>query len=120
MSNLVKHAEAELRRAGLFDKDSDYGGMLGEAVMALVRTHSEQGHSGQSHAMTVAIFNRVVNFKTLRPISSDPSEWVSVCDPSAQEPTGLWQNNRQSSCFSRDGGKTWYDIDAPTPGAVAP
>ena len=32
MSNLVKHAERELRKAGLFDQDSDYNGMIAEAI----------------------------------------------------------------------------------------
>ena len=43
--NLAKHAEYELRKAGLFDKDSDYGGMLGKAVMDIVKVFAKQGHS---------------------------------------------------------------------------
>lgn len=105
MSNLVKHAEFEMKKAGLYGQDSDYGGMLPEAVMALVKAHSEQGHSGGSHAVTLGIFNRVINFKTLTPLTSNPDEWMEVAP-------GMWQSFRQSSCFSKDGGKTWYDIDA--------
>lgn len=113
MSNLIRHAEAELKRAGLFDKTSDYGGLIAEAVMKLVRVHAEAGHSGASHAITLDVFTRVANFKTLTPITTDPTEWQQVCDANELEPTGLWQNRRQSSLFSRDGGKTWYDIDTP-------
>ncbi len=109
MSNLVSHAEAELRRAGLFDKDSDYGGMLAEAVMKLVRVHAAEGHSGFSHGMAIQIFNRVVNFKTLTPLTDDPEEWMQLGVD--MMPDQSWQNRRQSSCFSKDGGKTWYDID---------
>lgn len=113
MSRLVEHAESELRRAGLFDKDSDYDGMLGPAVLELVKVHAAQGHSGFSHSLTLQIFNKVANFKTLGPLTSAPDEWMEVgremSPPGAKD---VWQNKRQGSCFSNDGGKTYYDIDA--------
>jgi D-serine dehydratase len=111
MSNLMKHAECEMRKAGLYDADSDYGGMIPEAVLALVKAHSEQGHSCGSHHVVLQIFNRVVNFKTLTPISSDPSEWFKHDYQTAG--SDCWQNTRQPSVFSQDGGKTWYDLDDP-------
>lgn len=106
MSKLVEHAKRELELAGLFAKDSDYDGMLGEAVLRLVECHAKEGHSGMSHSMALSIFNRVANFKALGPITSDPREWMEVG-------TGAWQNLRQSSLFSVDAGKTHYDIDDP-------
>ena len=36
VSNLEQHARHEVQLAGLFDKDSDYDGMLGDAVMGLI------------------------------------------------------------------------------------
>ena len=105
---LVAHAEEELRRAGLFDDDSDYAGMLGKAVVALVKVFAEQGHSGFSAHRTLELFNVVANFKTLTPLTSDPSEWNDVSEISGHP---LWQNRRQSSTFSKDGGKTWWDVD---------
>lgn len=113
VSNLVKHAEYEMKKAGLYDSDSDYEGLIPEAVMALVEAHSKQGHSGGSHYLTLEIFNRVVNFKTLTPISSDPSEWFKHDYKTALDGLDCWQNLRQSSVFSQDGGKTWYDLDDP-------
>ena len=104
-SKLVKHAENELRRAGMYDKDADYGGMLPQAVLDLVRIHSLQGHSGFSHSYTLMLFNKVVNFQVLTPITDDPNEWTE----SNFGGTKQWQNNRQFSCFSEDGGKTYYD-----------
>ena len=44
--SLKEHAKYELEKAGLFDKDSDYNGMIGNAVMELIEKFSEQGHSG--------------------------------------------------------------------------
>lgn len=110
MSNLIKHAEREMKKAGLYDADSDYGGMIPEAVIELVTALSKQGHSGMSHSLTMAVFNKVANFKPLTPISSDPDEWMEVGNDSR----GLcFQNNRKPTCFSYDAGKTWYDIDKP-------
>lgn len=48
-----------LELAGFFEKDSDYGGMLGEAVKKLLLVHQEERHSGASHAMTVNLFKSV-------------------------------------------------------------
>lgn len=110
-SNLVKHAEAELKLAGLFDKDSDYDGMLGEAVLELVKVFAKQGHSGFSAMQTLKIFNQVASHKPLTPIGTTPDEWIDHTGIS-ENPT--WQNKRRSSTFSRDGGKTWYDIDDPS------
>ncbi len=58
-------AKRNLELAGLFDKDSSYGGMLGEAVMKLVNTHFDEGHSGGSHAMTIQIFTKVISGQAL-------------------------------------------------------
>lgn len=110
MSNLTKHAEYELRVAGLFDKDSDYDGMLGDAVLELVKVFAKQGHSGFSAHQTLKIFNEVANFKNLTPIGKSKDEWMNISDMS-NDPT--WQNKRRGTTFSRDGGKTWYDIDDP-------
>lgn len=111
MGNLETHANTELTRAGLFSKDSDYGGMIGDAVMELVRVFAAQGHSGFSAGMTLEIFRLVASYKPLSPITSDPDEWMDVA-------ADLWQNRRQSSCFSTDGGKTYYDVDVGDGGEV--
>lgn len=113
MSNLVKHAQKELKLAGLFDKDSDYDGMLGQAVMELVKTFSKQGHSGFSAHQTLRIFNEVANYRPLTPIGMSKDEWMDVTEMTA-DGKGMWQNTRRGTTFSRDGGKTWYDIDDPS------
>jgi hypothetical protein len=110
MSNLVKHAERELKLAGLFDKDSDYDGELGKAVLELVKVFAKQGHSGFSAHQTLRIFNEVASYKPLTPIGKSKDEWMEVSDMSSEP---MWQNTRRSTTFSRDGGKTWYDIDDP-------
>lgn len=58
-------AKKNLEMAGLFKKDSDYGGMIGDAVMKLVNTHLSEGHSGFSHEMSLHIFNKVIKGQAL-------------------------------------------------------
>lgn len=99
-SNLVRHARAELRRAGLFDADADYDGALAESVMALIEVFSSQGHSGMSGGMTIDLFGRLAGFEALSALTTDPSEWVEVGH-------GIWQNRRDGAAFSKDGGKTY-------------
>lgn len=113
MGNLERHAKEELKLAGLLDKDSDYNGMIGKAVLELVKTFSKQGHSGFSAQWTLDVFNQVVSFKNLTPIGKSKDEWMDVAEMTA-DGKGMWQNKRRSTTFSRDGGKTWYDIDDPS------
>jgi hypothetical protein len=110
MSNLVKHAKKELELAGLFDKDSDYNGMVGDAVLELVKVFSKQGHSGFSANWVLDIFDKVARYQNLTPIGKSKDEWMNVSDMSSEP---MWQNTRRGTTFSRDGGKTWYDIDDP-------
>lgn len=107
-SPLVQHAEDEMSRAGLYDADADYDGMIPEAVMRVVKAFAEDGHSGTSADITIAILERVLRFKALVPITSDPSEWRDVSEMSG---TPLWQSNRVPHIFSDDGGQTWYSIE---------
>lgn len=111
MSNLVKHAEAEMRKAGLYDADSDYSGMIPEAVMALVKPFAEAGHSGSSAMLTLEVFNRVARYKTLSPITNDPEEWMEVSEYGGLGSKSVHQNRRDGSLFSNDGGYTYYSID---------
>jgi len=109
--SLVDHAQYELEKAGLFGSDSDYDGMLGDAVMDLIQLFADQGHSGHSAYLTRELFNKLANWDVLSPLTDDPSEWNLVAED--QSPLGetVWQSRRKPSVFSKDGGKTWYDID---------
>jgi hypothetical protein len=108
MSHLTEHAKTELTLAGLFDKDSDYNGETGKAVMQLIKVFAKQEHSGASAGLVLQIFNTVASFKTLTPVGQNPDEWVDVSEATD---CPMWQNKRQCSLFSKDGGKTFYDID---------
>lgn len=45
---------------GMFDKDSDYDGMIGEAIMELSKVFAEQGHSGMSAFITLQLFHQLM------------------------------------------------------------
>jgi hypothetical protein len=50
----TEFAEQWLHKHGLFDADSDYGGMVGEAVLDVWKLIASQGHSGFSAALVFA------------------------------------------------------------------
>jgi hypothetical protein len=113
MGNLATHAENEMRLAGLYDDDADYGsGAIAGEVMKLVKALESGGHSGGSHGMTLAIFDKVARFQTLSPLTDSPDEWMDVGEYGKPEGSlGIWQSRRNPACFSNDGGKTYYDLD---------
>lgn len=108
----------ELTRAGLFSKDSDYEGSLGESVKELLLVFQKQGHSGASAQMTASLFYKLIKGEPLTPLTADPKEWNEVTP-------GTLQSNRIShvfiekaedprpytidgKAFSDDGGKTFF------------
>lgn len=105
-SNLMKHAQVELALSGV-DQDI-YGDMTTNAVLELLSVFTDQGHSGASASIVTELFHQLVQFKNLKPLTDDPTEWHSVA---AQSGYDLWQNKRNSACFSTDGGKTYYSVD---------
>ena len=106
MSNLVSHAETELNAAGLFDKDSDYEGMIGKAVMDLMKVFSDQGHSGFSAGLVRHVFDKVAGYQPLCPLTGEDSEWTELDYGDHM----VGQNKRCSHVFKRSDG-TAYDID---------
>lgn len=113
MSKLMVHAEQEMTRAGLKGPDGEFGGMIYDAVMGLMKTFTSQGHSGGSAPQVLAIFNRLANWENLEPLTSDPKEWNDVSTVGGGIGRKLWQSQRNPSFFSNDQGKTWYDVNRP-------
>ena len=105
MGNLINHAKLELEMAGLFDKDSDYNGALGGAVIELVEVFSKQGHSGMSASLVTNLFNKVARFEPIKPITCEDKEWVEVGED-------VFQNKRCGAVFKKGKeGKPYY-LDA--------
>ena len=110
IAGLVDHAKKELELAGLFDKDSDYGGMIGKAVMELCKCFADQGHSGFSAGMVLELFRRLGKFEQLTPVTDNSKEWNDVSEMSGDK-NKLWQSKRNPSFFSENGGKSYYDVN---------
>ena len=102
MSNLTDHAIKELTLAGLFDKDSDYDGMLGTSALDIVKLFASQGHSGMSASIVTDLVGKLMRFEPLTPLTYEADEWI--------DHGGTWQNKRDSKVFSDDGGKTHHRL----------
>ena len=106
--SLTDYVKDEVNRAGLLDEDSDYAGGIGRSLIELAKAwdkiDDEEGFSGMGASMVSALFYRLSRFKTINPISSEPSDWI---DRSEESGKPMWQNKRMSSVFSLDAGKTW-------------
>ena len=109
-SNLVDYAREELERAGLFDLDSDYNGMIADAVMEVVDKYADQGHSGMSASWTLSLAEKLLRFKPITPLTYEIDEWNDVSKESGRP---MWQNRRDSEVFSTDGGLTHYSLSDP-------
>jgi hypothetical protein len=114
--NLYQHALQELKIAGLFDADSDYGGMLGKAIMDVVEAFCKQGHSGGSASIVLQIMPKILAWENLTPITDDPAYWMNVQEQYGEDGAGhgmkgVWQCRRNPALFSNDGGKTYYHVD---------
>lgn len=104
ITQLEKYAERELRMAGIYDADSDYGGGLAHAVMGLVKAFANQGHSGFSAKATLDLFNKVANWEPIQPLMGTDDEWTEHID-------GCFQNKRCSRVFKDRKDDPAYDID---------
>ena len=102
MSNLLKHAERELKLIGYDGKD-EYNNMAKAAIMELLTTFANQGHSGFSANYIVNLFNKLAKYETLSPLKGNDDEWGDVSDMSGDRKT-LFQNNRDGRVFKNDDG----------------
>lgn len=110
-ANLVNWAKNELELAGWFDKNSDYDGELGHAILGIVEQFANQGHSGSSAAISSAVLNKLLNYEPLTPVEN-PTETGDYEDVSNMWGDGgkHYQCKRDPSIFSDDGGNSWYKL----------
>ena len=71
--NYKEFAQKYLEDAGAFDKESNYGGMLGPAIMKLVQAFSGEGHSGGSAFITNEAFYDSTTLTRVR-VNTKPSD----------------------------------------------
>lgn len=92
MSELLAHALREFRLGGLYSGTDEASDRLVSDLTALISIFSQQGHSDSSRAMTLHLFDRLVNFYPLTPLTGRDEEWNQIADY-------LWQNKRFSAVF---------------------
>jgi hypothetical protein len=105
MSNLVKHAENELKSVGMLDSGEEMNEFMCKNLLDLIKVFSEQGHSGMSASYCVDMFSKLARFEPLGPLTGEDWEWVEI----AQQDGPLYQNIRCSHVFKDNNGA--YDID---------
>ena len=109
MSNLLKHAERELKLIGYDGKD-EYNNMAKEAILQLIETFAKQGHSGFSAPYVANMFHKLANYETLSPLTGNDDEWSDVLDERSSSDTKmLFQNNRDSRVFKYEKGAYFLD-----------
>ena len=111
MSNLVDHAKIELELAGLFDKDSDYGGALGKSILKVVVVFSKAGHSGFSASMSVSILEKLLRFQNLTPLRKE--DFVEVSGGWSTKKNPVFQCKRCSEMFLSKDKKGYYSVNDP-------
>lgn len=107
--SLVEHAKRELEAVNCEEPERT-------AIVEMVTIFDGmEDLSGVAAMGVIHMLTKLLRFENLAPLSSDPGEWNDIVDPGTlSEPEGLWQSRRRATTFSRDGGKTWFDIDDPS------
>lgn len=100
MSNLTTHARRELELIGEEPETI-------EGYLRVIQAFADMGHSGGSASVAIPVIHELLQFKNLRPLTDDQTEWQHIAEPIAGQPD-LWQNVRNSEAFSNDGGKSYY------------
>ena len=104
--NLIEHAKRELDLAGYDLTKDDYMNNCAKNVMELIKVFSKENHSGLSAQITLSLFNKLVNYKNLTPLTNNPEEWIKLGDTEQEE----WQSIRNPECFSADL-KTYWSLE---------
>jgi len=112
-SNLIDHANRELTLAGYPELTREYkrgnaefdvNMEIRKDIMELVTMFAKQHHSGASAGYVTRVLTDLLQYKPISPLTDNPEEWNEVGE-------GFWQCKREPSCFSTDGGKTYYTLD---------
>ena len=134
-SNLELWAENELHLLLVSCKDDPEGyqmqGEMNKHLLKMVRTFSDEGHSGGSASYAISMLQRLLSWKPIMPLTGEDSEWAIAWTDN--DGTVHEQNHRCSSVFrenhdnstaednngkvfSDNGGKSyWHTKDSSVP-----
>jgi hypothetical protein len=97
--DLAEHARRELELVG---EDPD----VIDWYCRVVSEFASFGHSGGSAMATIPVLHELLQYHALTPLTDDPAEWIDQSEASGGHP--MWQNRRDSTAFSEDGGHTYW------------
>lgn len=109
-SNILAFLEDEFRIAGLHSGTDPEEQRLADNVRELVKVFIGQHHSGSTAAMALYLFDRLIHFRPITPLSGRDDEWVYTpieMGDGTEKP--LWQNRRAPSVFKDE--EKAYDVD---------
>ena len=107
-SNLVTYAKEEMERSWPEAERDEMQQLACDNVLELLQVFSEQGHSGFSGNYVLSVFNKLVHFKPLSPLTGEEDEWYAP-----GEHSGSQQNKRCGSIFRENGdNSTAYNSEA--------
>ena len=103
MSSMLDWAEEELKRYN-FDF---YGDSMNKAVLEVLKTLSDQGHTNMSASIVISLVDRLWSWKPLTPLTGEDDEWIS--EPKFMDHT--LQNKRYSAVFKDKETGECYDVE---------
>ena len=101
MSNLVEHAKREFEILG-WPGDDEMQKLICDHVIELLECFSGHGHSGSSAPYALSLFNKLVKFDPISPLTGEDDEWNDIGDDT-------WQNRRNGTVFKTSAGAYWLD-----------
>lgn len=99
----VRHARVEL---GLLGEEED----VIEWYVDVIKAFFSFGHSGGSFDAVMPVLLKLLYHENLTKLTDNPEEWEDVSEYTGKP---LWQSKRNSSAFSKDGGKTFWLLSNP-------
>ncbi|EHK9330054.1 hypothetical protein LVN35_000119 [Listeria monocytogenes] len=116
MSRLTDWAQKELDMIAPNDPVQQE---INKDIFDIVEKFSEQGHSGFSGGYALSIIRRLLDWKPIKPLTGDESEWAEPHPDGVQQNkrcTAVFRKNGDNSTayyifgktFSDDGGKSWF------------
>lgn len=116
--SFIEYAKKEFQIAGWTDENGNFKDEMQEkmckSVLGLLELFSDENHSGFSASYAINLFNTLVKFEPLTPLTGEDTEWSDVDG-------GMLQNKRCSRVFKNivtgkardiDGKILWrWDLD---------
>jgi hypothetical protein len=114
VESILSHSRRELQIAGFLDKENPNFEVTAPFAMEILdlieRIKNLSMFDGVTLFHTLELIVALTSHKNITPLTSSPEEWMDISD--FMGGNACWQNRRNPSVFSKDGGKTCFDVDS--------